>query len=92
MAFSSVRENVTLAGNVLRNVIIYKIFYLIMFYFIFYFVLFYYYNWCYCYFWDVMFGSLMEMNQLIFILNLLNIFNVNVTDGIVTWSDVIDQL
>ena len=39
-----------------------------------------------------MFGSLMEMNQLFF-LNLLNIFNyICVTDGIVTRSDVSDQL
>ena len=39
-----------------------------------------------------MFGSLMEMNQLFF-LNLLNIINhIGVTDGIVTRSDVIDQL
>ena len=39
-----------------------------------------------------MFGSLMEMNQLFF-LDLLNIFNyIGVTDGIVTRSDVIDQL
>ena len=39
-----------------------------------------------------MFGSLMEMNQLFF-LKLLAIFNcVDVTGGIVTRSDVIDQL
>ena len=54
MAFSSVRENVNpqhQVGNVLENVIIYKLFYLFNFNsFYFYFVLFYYYNCCSYYF------------------------------------------
>ena len=69
MAFSSVRENVTqhLAGNVLENVIIYRLFYLIIFHFIiilFYFII----------ITDVIvilryyIGSLMEMNKLLLFL------------------------
>ena len=65
------------AVNVLKNVIIYKIFCLVIFYLI--FILFYFIiiTDVIVIFWDVMFGSLMEMNQLIFfILNLLNLFNM----------------
>ena len=76
----------------LENVIIYKLFYFILIYFI--FILFYFIiitviiviMRCYVWFFD---GN----EPIVFILNLLNIFKyITVADGIVTRSDVIDQL